>query len=203
MNMNYSQQGIMFEITSYGGWHMRVFTFIMLFVSLNFFLFCRPASVSGTEKMVTPMQEADLKVIKELKEIKNWVGRNPQKSGFFETPVIIQSLKKILTKDYQSYLNHVSLSGCGSIQEYGGFICIDVSQLHVGGYSSVIVVDLANENMFLFWLDGTVHSKVFKIYGKQPIPRQALEIFSRIMNDSWGHVAHFKIEGDSLKIDLK
>jgi hypothetical protein len=79
---------------------------------------------------------------------------------------------------------------------------MDVSQLHVGGYTSLILVREPDEAIFLFWLSSTVAERTARVYGPRPVPAEALDIFRHEMNSSWGHVACFTVDADSLAIDL-
>jgi hypothetical protein len=55
--------------------------------------------------------------------------------------------------------------------------------------------------IFALWLKGLVADRIIQIYGPRPIPPSAMEIFSRSLNVSWGHVACFEWSGDKMKID--
>ena len=77
---------------------------------------------------------------------------------------------------------------------------MDVSQQHVGGYTSLIFVRLTDGQLFLFWLKERVVEKKYEFYGPRPIPTEVGEIVQSEMNSQWDHVASFEVQGDSLKI---
>ena len=83
-----------------------------------------------------------------------------------------------------------------------GVLYADLSQLHVGGYSSLVFVDINHHKMYLFWLKGTVSDKDYRIYGDRPIPETVSRVIEKELNTSWGHVAEFKVTGDNVIISL-
>lgn len=135
--------------------------------------------------------------------LKRYIGTFPKETDFFNNPIVIKELKRILGSNYKLYLDHVSLSGCCSMISKDNLIVGDISQLHVGGYSSMIFIDIANRKMYLFWLSSTVSDKIYKIYGDRPIPKTILQLIVDNMNEGWGHVANFTIDSDSIKIEKK
>jgi hypothetical protein len=140
---------------------------------------------------------------KNWQTLEKYVGTFPFRSGFLKDSIVISELKRILGSDYDSYLKHVALSGCGKIVQNGKILISDISQLHVGGYESIILLNISKQKGYLFWLSSTVSKKDFKIYGDKPVPYEILEIIVNNLNEGWGHVANFVIENKSIKIDLK
>jgi hypothetical protein len=135
--------------------------------------------------------------------LKKYIGTFPKETDFFKNPIVTNELKRILGSDYKLYLDHVSQSGCGSMISKDNLIVGDISQLHVGGYGSIVFIDIANKKMYLFWLSSTVSDKIYKIYGDKPIPNTILRLIVDNMNEGWGHVAHFTVDSDSVKIEIK
>ena len=139
----------------------------------------------------------------DFEELKKYIGKYPKQSDFFKNPLIINRLKKILKSDYSNYMEHVSISGCGEMSYKYRLIYGDISQLHVGGYSSIVFIDIDNERLFLFWLYETIKDKRYSIYGDKPTPENVLNLIEQEMNIVWGHVAKFFIKADSINIELK
>jgi hypothetical protein len=79
---------------------------------------------------------------------------------------------------------------------------MDVSQLHVGGYSSLIFVRLTDGMLFVFWLKSQVGEKQWQFYGPRPIPETVTKTVEAEMNKEWGHVAKFTARGEELDIEL-
>ena len=104
------------------------------------------------------------------RDLAQYVGTYPCSNGLLKQPVLLDTLKKTLGPDYDAYREHMQLSGCGAIERRDGFLFLDVSQLHVGGYSSLIFVRLSDGELFVFWLKSTVADKQWQLYGPRPIP---------------------------------
>jgi hypothetical protein len=136
-------------------------------------------------------------------DLKKYIGTYSKDTDFFQNTIIKNELKRILGSDLKAYEEHLALSGYGEIEYKYGLMYGDVSQLHVGGFSSLFFVDIRNKKMYLFWLDGTVGAKKYKIYGDNPIPANVLNLIEQKMNTSWGHVAKFSVKGDSIDIETK
>ena len=79
---------------------------------------------------------------------------------------------------------------------------MDVSQLHVGGYSSLIFVRPTDEQLFVFWLRKSVSEKEYKLYGSVSASGEVKRVIVEKMNETWGHVAKFSWAEEELKIDL-
>jgi hypothetical protein len=78
---------------------------------------------------------------------------------------------------------------------------MDVSQLHVGGYTSIMLIRESDGALSLLWLKTTVADGNLNIYSERLIEQSALQEFGRAMNVAWGHVACFLPEGHALRID--
>jgi hypothetical protein len=126
------------------------------------------------------------------------VGEYPCATGLFGARALQAALRAVLGDDYGAYLEHVQFSGCGAIAWQGPFLLMDVSQLHVGGYSSFILVNPKTSEMWLFWLPGTVSEKKWKMYGRKPVPDDVSKIVVDQLNSTWGHVARFSWREGSL-----
>jgi hypothetical protein len=137
------------------------------------------------------------------RDLAKYVGTYPCSNGLLTQPVVLSSLRAILDGDYSSYREHMKLSGCGAIEKKGGLLLMDVSQTHVGGYTSFIFVRLSDGALFLFWLKSTVGEKQWQFYGPKPIPQAVLQTVETELNTVWGHVARFTLEGQNLIIQLK
>ena len=135
--------------------------------------------------------------------LRKYIGAYSCDAKFYENPIVKIELKRILRKDYSAYQDFCRLSGCGEIGFKHGLMYGDVSQLHVGGYSSLFFVDIEKRRMFLFWMPGRVGELKYKIYGDKPIYPSVLNLISQEMNVAWGHVATFKVQGDSISIVSK
>ncbi len=96
----------------------------------------------------------------------------------------------------------MKFSGCGAIEKQGDFLLMDVSQLHVGGYTSLIFIRLSDGAVFLFWLKTTVAQKDCSFYGERPLPEAISEIVESELNTAWGHVAQFHVSGEKVDIQL-
>jgi hypothetical protein len=140
--------------------------------------------------------------IHQLQDLSHYVGTYPCRNGLLRSPVLLRALRDVLRDRYAAYHHHLSVSGCGAIEERGDYLLLDVSQLHVGGSSSIILVRKRDGVLFLFWLRETVSDREAHVYGPRPIPTAALAIFEHDMNVEWGHVACFSAARDSLAIDL-
>lgn len=136
-------------------------------------------------------------------DLKKYIGTYPKDSNFFENIIIKNELKRILVGDYEIYRKHITKSGCGEINYKYGLIYGDVSQLHVGGYSSLFFINIQKKTMYLFWLLKDVEDKEYKIYGDEPIPANVLNLIEQEMNITWGHVAKFSIQAEKINIELK
>lgn len=96
----------------------------------------------------------------------------------------------------------MKFSGCGAIEQKSGFLLMDVSQLHVGGYTSMIFVRSCDGAVFLFWLKKTVAEKEYNFYGQRPIPTAVSRIVESELNTTWGHVAHFHERRENAETEL-
>lgn len=138
-----------------------------------------------------------------VRDLARYVGSYPCANGLLKQRVLLNSLKDILNEDYEAYREHMKFSGCGAIEKKDGLLLMDVSQLHVGGYTSMIFVRSRDGALFLFWLKKTVAEKDYSFYGKRPIPAVVSRIVESELNTSWGHVAHFRVHGENVEIDLR
>jgi hypothetical protein len=139
--------------------------------------------------------------IGKLSEITSQIGKYPHpKSEFFKSTSLLTELRRILDSDYKAYREHLSFSGAGMLEKEADYVCGDVSQLHVGGYGSLLFVNAKTEKMYLFWLKGAVLDKKYQIYGDRPIPAAVLESIEKHMNETCGHIATFKFMGELLVI---
>lgn len=166
---------------------------------LSLFLFAAINATAFAQQQKPPQQVPQLTTLRDLSK---FVGTYPCSNGLLKERVLLQSLRKILGADYQAYRNHMKFSGCGAIRSVDGFFQMDVSQLHVGGYESLMFVRQSDGAMFLFWLKSGVAQKDYKFYGSRPIPAQVSLAVESELNEGWGHVAHFIVHGDQLEIQL-
>ena len=117
---------------------------------------------------------------------------------FFRDPRVISALRKALGVDYMAYEEHRSFSGCGKIERFGEYLFVDISELHVGGYTSFVFVPANNGSAYVFWLKQQVGGP-YQIYGNRPVPPIIMTRIEQEMNTQWGHVATFKATGDKLE----
>jgi hypothetical protein len=136
------------------------------------------------------------------RDIGKYVGTYPCSNGILKDTVLLHALQNILGNDFGAYEQHMRASGCGAIERRDGFVMMDVSQLHVGGYSSLIFIRLSDGEPFLFWLKSTVAEKRWQIYGQRPIPESVTRNIEIEMNQVWGHVAKFKMHDETLDIEM-
>ncbi len=134
------------------------------------------------------------------RDLAKYVGTYPCRNGLLQHPVLLSSLRKALGGDYQAYREHIGLSGCGAIEKTDGFLLMDVSQLHVGGYTSLIFIRLTDGAVFLFWLKSTVADEQWNFYGERPIPTTVSRTVESELNKEWGHVARFSVHGEEVEI---
>ena len=137
------------------------------------------------------------------RELDAFVGSYSKDTGFIDNELVENQLKKILGDDYNSYMRFVKSAGSGIVEKLDDIIYCDISLEHISGYNSLILINMKEREMYLFWMNGTVRDKNFKIYGKRPIPLQIKKIIEDDMNTGWGHVARFEFKNDSLLINLK
>lgn len=150
----------------------------------------------------TAESQSNSSLIKSTRDLAKYVGTYPCSNGLLKQPSLLSSLKDILDGDYRAYREHMKFSGCGAIEKRGDFLLMDVSQLHVGGYTSLIFIRLSDGVAFLFWLKGNVAEKDYSFYGPRPIPAPISEIVGSELNTAWGHRAKFRVYGDKVDIQL-
>ncbi len=136
------------------------------------------------------------------RDLGKYAGTYPCSNGLLKQRALLSSLKNILDGDYAAFRAHMRVSGCGAIEKRDGFLLMDVSQLHVGGYTSLIFVRLSDGAVFLFWLKKTVAEKDYSFYGQRPIPAAVSQIVESELNTTWGHVAKFQVRGEKVEMRL-
>lgn len=147
--------------------------------------------------------ESEQAELTSIRDLVRYVGTYPCSNGLLETRALLKALRSVLGPDYVAYRDHLSLSGCGAIERRDGFLLMDVSQLHVGGYSSLLFVNPSDGALYLFWLNASVAEKQWRIYGPRPVPEAVMQAIEADMNESWGHVARFRARGETLEIELR
>ena len=138
-----------------------------------------------------------------LADIGTHVGEYPCSTGLLESPVLLAALKAAIGDDYEAYRKHMGFSGCGMIEKRDSLFKLDVSQLHVGGYGSIIFINSETKAVHVYWLRARVWDKNYRIYGPRPVPGAVMEWIVESMNVEWGHVATFSAKGEELAIALK
>jgi hypothetical protein len=126
-----------------------------------------------------------------LASLSSHVGEYPCQTGLLGASVLQTALLSVLSADYGAFLEHMQFSGCGAVAWRGPLLLMDVSQEHVGGYTSLIMVNPKTSKVWLFWLPGTVSDKHWKLYGPQPVPDEVSKLVVDELNSVWGHVASF------------
>lgn len=147
-------------------------------------------------KHVTPAH------LRSTRDLERYVGTYPCRNGLLKDPVLLDALRSVLGNDYAAYKDHMKFSGCGAIEQRADLLLLDVSQLHVGGYSSLILVRPSDGKLFLFWLKSTVAEKQWQLYGERPIPGSVSQAVQTELNTTWGRVAHFTMRDENLAIEL-
>jgi hypothetical protein len=142
------------------------------------------------------------KRLADIREIGRFVGTYPCETGLLDSPAMTSALKTTLASDYGAYEQFVALSGCGAMEMRAGFVFADVSQEHVGGYTSFIFVRPTDGTTYVFWLKSTVWDKDWELYGPKPVPESVLHTIATELNTGWGHVAHFRFDGQNLVITV-
>jgi len=142
--------------------------------------------------------------LRSLRDLNTYVGTYPCRNGLLKTRVLRQAIMSTLGSDSSSYAEHIAQSGCGQIEKQQDLIVMDMSQVHVGGYSSLIFVKPSGGAVWLYWLDAPVAPGApSRIYGSRPVPASVLNAIEQRMNEGWGHVAHFRVDADSIVIERK
>lgn len=174
-----------------------------LFYVLAFIISCTPIQKKQNETLKA--NEHNLVVEQNLtwKALNAYVGKYSKDTDFFENALVKNELIKIMADDYKEYMKFVESAGYGIIEKVDNIIYGDVSFVHLGGYNSLFLIDTENCEMYLFWMNGTVREKDYKIYGTRPITEKIKKIIVDDMNTGWGHVARFDFYNDSLLINLK
>ena len=140
--------------------------------------------------------------LRSLRDLNAYVGTYPCRNGLLNARALRQAFMSTLGFDSSSYAQHITQSACSRIEKEHGLLVMDVSQLHVGGYSSLIFVDPSKGLAWVYWLDGPVAPNApSRIYGSRPVPAVLLSAVEQRMNNSWSHVAHFRADADSLIIE--
>jgi hypothetical protein len=143
-----------------------------------------------TELMSEPWH-TPVPALASLTSLARHVGEYPCSTGLLGAPVLQSAIRSVLAADYGAYLEHIQQSGCGAIAWRGAWRLLDVSQLHVGGYTSFILVSPTTKQVWVFWLQGEVMDKKWMLYGRQPVPGDVSKAIVDELNSSWGHVASF------------
>ncbi len=122
------------------------------------------------------------------------------KDRLFREPAVLQALKTALGNDWKAFEQHRAVSGCSAVDRYNNYLFVDVAQLHVGGYDSMILFNPENKQAYVFWLKGRVLDGDAVTYGQRPIPLDVLEKFQRELSIAWGHAASFLVQNGELVI---
>jgi hypothetical protein len=143
-----------------------------------------------TELLLEPWH-TPVAALESLASLARHVGEYPCSTGLLGAPVLQSAIRSVLAGDYGAYLEHINQSGCGPVAWRGAWLLLDVSQLHVGGYTSFILVNPTTTEVWVFWLQGRVAEKRWKVYGHQPVPSGVSKIIVDELNLTWGHVVSF------------
>lgn len=173
-----------------------------LFYVLAFFLSCTTIQKKQNETLQATDYNFGVEQNLNWGLLNAYVGKYPKETDIFKNELVTNELKKILNDDYDAYLNFVESAGCGIVEKLDDIIYCDISMEHVGGHNSLFLIDTKEFEMYLFWLNGTVREKDYKIYGKRPIPILIKKIIVDDLNTGWGHVARFEFHYDSLLINV-
>jgi hypothetical protein len=152
--------------------------------------------------VIPQAQKPTARRLSDIREIGRFLGTYPCENGLLNSPSVTTALKTTLGSDYPAYRQHVASSGCGALEMRDGFVFADVSQLHVGGYTSFIFVHPIDGTTYVFWLKSAVWDKDWQLYGPRPVPESVLRTVETELNTGWGHVAQFRFDGQNLIILL-
>jgi hypothetical protein len=140
--------------------------------------------------------------LSDIHMIGKFLGAFPCENGLINSPALRSVLKRALDTDYREYENFSSLAGCGRLERRDQYVFADISQLHVGGYTSYIFVRPRDGTTYVFLLNSTVSEKHWTLYGPKPVPDIVLQTVGAELNGAWGHVANFQFVGQNLQIHL-
>ncbi|QYY37099.1 hypothetical protein [Ruficoccus sp. ZRK36] len=140
--------------------------------------------------------------VERISDIRSQVGKFcvPQRCYFFHSTCIRAELKRILGDDFEEYLRHLAHSGSSMLTLEGDTVSVDVSQLHVGGFTSLLYFDLQKETIVLFWMRAGVLEQDHAVYGDKPVRADILDSMVSSLNSTWGHVAEFSRDGQEISI---
>lgn len=125
----------------------------------------------------------------------------PCSTGLLRTPVLVGALRRTLGPEYLSYRRFVQQAGCGQLEVRDSIVLMDVSQLHVGGWQSMILVREQDTTMWVAWLNEPVAPNGWvRFFGPRPIPSSVRDIVLASLIEGWAHVAAFVPAGDTVAI---
>lgn len=159
-------------------------------------------SIEVTESFIEPWLKP-LPTLDSLGALSRHVGEYPCSTGLLGAPVLQSAIREILADDYGAYLEHIDVAGCGAIARRGGWFLLDVSQTHVGGDTSMILVNPATSKVWLFWMPASVSAKKWKLNSGSQVPTEVSSIVVDELNTGWGHVANFAWIDGQLVIRLR
>jgi len=140
--------------------------------------------------------------LSDIREVTRYLGTYPCANGLLKSPAVLSALRSATGQDFQKYRQHISLSGCGKLELRDGWVFADISQSHVGGYTSYVFLRPNDGKAYVFWLKSAVWNKDWEIYGEKPVPQSILHTVESELNEGWGHVAGFRFDGQNLVINL-
>ncbi|WP_338845170.1 hypothetical protein V8J88_15860 [Massilia sp. W12] len=111
--------------------------------------------------------------------------------AFFKDKQVQDGLRAILQNRYPAYQQFLRAAGGGMIEVRGDYLFADRSQLHSGGYTSKLFINLRDGTFCLFWLNDAAASGKAEFFGVEPAPEAVLQMVADDMNQEWGHVAVF------------
>jgi hypothetical protein len=156
------------------------------------------ASVASCQQLPRPAAR-----LSDIREVTRYLGTYPCANGLLKSQAVLSALKGAMGQDFQKYRQHISLSGCGKLELRDGWAFADISQSHVGGYTSYVFIRPTDGEAYVFWLKSAVGNKDWEIYGEKPVPQSILHTVESELNEGWGHVAGFRFDGQNLVIALK
>ncbi|MEI8278770.1 MAG: hypothetical protein WCG87_03345 [Bacteroidota bacterium] len=141
----------------------------------------------------------------QLNNLKVYANLDPWNSKFFEQKNIQTELKKILSSEYNSYLDF--LTGAG----YAPFFIIednmlieDFSYSHIGcSNQSILAIDLNTHCFYLCWIKEKSDTATIYYDNSKPMQDKIMKYFITRLKTGWQHSYLFSVSGDKILIKRK
>jgi hypothetical protein len=130
----------------------------------------------------------------------------PWENHFFEKPIVIAHMKRMLKNEYFTYLKFLEEAGCyPTFLQQGQLFYQDFSYLHIGCMDqSLFVIDEKTQGFYLCWIkDDFGKTYLYSDKANNYIPQNVLQLFTDQLNVGWGHVYTFKLNGNKITATAK